>query len=107
MKGETMKFKVMIGEQLTDLELHVGTITQFAPGTGNLACRDIVVMAENTQIAAALVAQKYPEWELQSLTCLTAVPWFKAIFLDDNCPQVYGIRDFMLQHLVSVPADED
>lgn len=92
---------------LTDLRVFVGTVTQFEGEQGRLCCRDVVVIATTEEEASTLVAMKYPDWDMQSLTCLSDMPWFSAISLDPQCPQVFAIRDFLLEHIVAVPVDDD
>ena len=101
-----MKHKVWLGDCLTSLGVYVGTMTQFAEETGALCCRDIIVVAANVREASTFAAMKYPNWELQSLTCLSVLPWFRDIVLDPDCPQVAEIRESLMQHLVEVPADD-
>lgn len=95
------------GEGLTNLELFVGVITQFTPPKGDLCCCNVAILAEDHHTASALVAMKYPDWELQSLTNLTAFVWFKSITLDSNCPQVQGFREFVIQDVKTIPVNEE
>jgi len=99
--------KVFFAGLLTDLQVFVGTVTQFSPETGNLCCLDVVVIATTQEEASTLVAMKYPDWDMQSLTCLSGMAFFNAIMLDPQCPQVFAMREFILHHIVAVPIDDD
>ena len=78
-----MTRKILIcGEGLTSLNLYVGVITQFIPDDGDLACCNLTVLAEDTLVASVLIAQNFPSWDLQALTCVSDFPWFKFFTLD-------------------------
>jgi len=98
---------VWLGEELTDLQVYVGTITQFEADDGRLTCRDIILVAVDQREAGVLVAAKYTEWELQTLTPLSSLPWFEAIVLDPECPQVMAMREWIMSHIEAVVATDD
>jgi hypothetical protein len=102
-----MAHKVWVGEELTNLQVYVGTITQFEAEDGRLTCRDIILVAVDQREAGVLVAAKYPDWELQTLTPLSALPWFEAIVLDPDCPQVTAMREWIMEHIEAVVATDD
>lgn len=95
--------KILIpGEGITPLKLYVAVLTQFAPPSGQLACRVATILAEDALSASVLAAAKYPGWELQVLECLTELPWFQCITLDPNCPQLAAIRDWVITNIKPV-----
>jgi len=98
---------VWLAEEKTSLQVYVGTMTQFEPDQGRLTCRDIILIAADQREAGILVAAKYPEWELQTLTSLSALPWFEAVVLDPDCPQVVAMREWIMEHIESVVATDD
>lgn len=107
-----MKLKIFIGTQLTDLQLYVSVLTRFEASTGNLQCRDVVLLAQNSRMASVLLAQAHPEWDMQSLTCLTDMAWFDTIILADNWQQAAVLRQFVIPNIESVseegaPPDPD
>lgn len=95
------------GEGLTNLQLFVGVLTQFTPPEGDLCCRIAVILAEDHHAASIISAVKYPQWEIQALTNLSALSWFKWITLDPNCPQVQSLREFIIQDIEAVPDDDE
>lgn len=102
-----MARKILIcGEGLTTLQLYVGVLTQFMPDDGNLACLNVAVLAEDEHVASVLLAQRYTEWDLQALTCISDFPWFKFITLDENCPQMAMLRQFRIPGVMMVPLDD-
>lgn len=98
---------VWLGDQETSLNVYVGTITRFEEDAGRLQCRDIILVAEDQREAGVLVAAKYPDWELQTLTPLSSLTWFEAVVLDPECPQVMVMRQWIMDHLESVVATDD
>ena len=101
-----MLHKVRIGDKRTDLQVFVGTMTQFKPADGRLCCRDIIIVADTPGRAREIAESNYPEWTLQSLTSLSTLPWFIAIYLDGNCPQVAEMREFLMEHIIDAPLDD-
>lgn len=101
-------WKILIeGKGIVDLELYVGVITLFAPPKGDLACRQVILLAEDTTTASVLIARKYPNWDLQSLTCVTDLPWFTFITLDSNCPELESLRTFQIKDIEAVVVPDD
>jgi len=98
---------VWLGTELTRLQVYVGTITQFEPDDGRLTCRDIILVAADQREAGVLVAAKYTEWELQTLTALSTLDWFQAVVLNPDCPQVMALREWIMEHIESVVATDD
>lgn len=90
----------------TSLKLYTAVLTQFEPGSGNLQCRQAVVLAEDERMASVILAARWPDWDLQSLDCLTDAEWLKWVVLDGNCPQALLLRQFRIGNLVAVPADD-
>jgi hypothetical protein len=92
-----MAAKVILAEKETNLRLFVGVGTIFLPDDGALVSRDFFVLAETEQMAAAYLAMKFPNWELQGLACLSDAPWFRAIVLDESCPQAEALFSFIIK----------
>lgn len=91
----------------TNLRLYVGVVTQFMPPQGDLACLNIVALAEDHHDASVLIARLYPDWDLQSLTCITGFAWFHSITLDSNCPQVQTLTGFVIEDIKAVPYNDE
>lgn len=98
-----MSAKITLDRAETSLRLYVGLITQFEPPMGDLICRNIAVLAEDHHTASVYVAQEFPEWDLQSLTCLSDFPWFQQIILKHDCPQAESLKHFVIKDVESVP----
>jgi hypothetical protein len=92
-----MRAKIFLNKARTSLRLWAGVVTQFRPPTGDLACCNVAVLAEDHHAASVCVAQHWPDWDLQSLTCLSDFPWFKQIILDSDCPQVESLKHFVIE----------
>lgn len=95
------------GQGPTNLKLFAGVLTQFTPSEGDLCCCIVAVLAEDHHTASAIVAIHHPGWELQALTELTALVWFKRIILDPNCPQAQALREFVIQDVEAIPINDD
>lgn len=101
-----MKPIVYLGDQATDLQVYVGTMTLWEEGSGALCCRDVIILAANVTEASVVAATKYPDCDLQSLTSLAILPWIVAIHLDEDCPAMEELREWVLEHVISVPIDD-
>lgn len=89
----------------TSLRLFVGVITRFAPPRGDLECGIAVILAEDHHTASMYAAVKYPDYDLQALTCLTDFTWILQVILDDFCPEIEALRHFVIQDVEPHPAD--
>jgi hypothetical protein len=90
----------------TSLKFYVGVITLFEEDSAALICCNVMVLAENEHVASAEVARKWPDWELQSLTCVSDLAWFRAIILDKNSPHIQALRTFVISDIEAVPAND-
>lgn len=99
--------KIYMDGEGTNLQLFAGIVTQFEPPEGDLQCLQVAVLAEDYHIASTVIAMQHPEWDLQSLTNLTAFAWFKRITLDPNCPQAVELRQFVMSNVKGIPLDAE
>ena len=97
----------MEGEGITTLDLFVGTLTKFEPPDRDLLCCTVAVLADDHHTASAFIAMIHPDWEIQTLTNLTAFVWFKRITLDSNCPQAAVLQDFIIKDIKAVPVNDE
>lgn len=96
--------KILIEDEgLTNLRLYAGVVTRFLPPEGDLACMQVSILAEDHHDASVIVAAKHPDWDLQSLTCLSDFAWFKFITIAGDCPQVEVLRDFVIEGIQAFP----
>lgn len=101
-----MSAPIKIDDKLTNLQLYVGVLTQFAPPEGNLCCQIVAVLAPTHRDASAFLAIRWPEWSPQALTCLCEFEWFQEITLDPECPQAAYLREFIIQNVELPPGDD-
>jgi hypothetical protein len=90
----------------TSLKFYVGVITLFEESSAALVCNNVMVLAEDEHVASVEVARKWPDWELQSLTCISDLPWFRAIILGKDSPDIQALRTFVIPDVEAVPIDD-
>lgn len=100
-----MSAPIKMDGKLTSLQLYVGVLTMFEPEEGNLVCQLIAVLASTHRDATTFLAIRWPDWDLQALTCLCEFAWFLEIILDPQSPQATYLREFVIQDLEAAPDD--
>jgi hypothetical protein len=49
---------------------------------------------------------KHPDWDLQALTCVTDMAWFKALVLNDEVMDVRILASFSIRNVTISPDNE-